>query len=37
MDNITLILSDIANSLKRIAVELEKSNNMIKDLGAKND
>lgn len=33
MDNSSVIMIDIANSLKRIAEALEESNKMIKDLG----
>lgn len=37
MNNENFIFLDIAKSLKRIADALEESNNMIKDLGGKND
>lgn len=37
MNNDQFILIDISKSLKRIADALEESNNMIKDLGGKND
>lgn len=37
MNNNTVIMIDIANSLKRIAQALEESNKMIRDLGGKDE
>ena len=37
MNNYNFVLLDISKSLQRIAKALEESNNMIKDLGGKND
>ena len=35
MDNSSVVMIDIANSLKRIAEALEESNKMVRDLGGK--
>lgn len=37
MNNSQFVLIDIANQLKRIAEALEESNEMVRDLGGKNE
>ena len=37
MNNSQFVLVDIANHLKRIAEALEESNEMVKDLGGRNE